>query len=105
MNNRQQRFVQNRKKEGKKRKSFWCTDLEWGIVSYIRQHIKLEEIRVHDLVGGEKFVVYEDDIIPIGTIITAKVFWVRWQFKCVVFTYENKEYVREIKYLRKLTIT
>jgi len=105
MNNRQQRFIQNRKKEGKKRKSFWCTDLEWEIISYIRQHIELEYISVQDMVGGEKFVVYEDTIIPIGTIITAKAFWVRGKFKCVVFTYKNKEYMREIKYLRKLTIT
>ena len=60
-NDRQRRFVQNRKKEGKKRKSCWCTDLEWKVISYIRQHIQLEEIKGEDMVVGGQFIIYEDN--------------------------------------------
>lgn len=48
--NRYQRFVENKKKEGKKRRSLWCTDEEWTVIKYLFDHLDLEDINIY--LGG-----------------------------------------------------
>jgi len=72
MNNRYQRFVERRKEEGKKRKSLWCTDLEWKVLSSLKDRLELMDIEAcTPIEKGSLLVNLRRDIckVPYGGIV------------------------------------
>jgi hypothetical protein len=69
--NRYKKFVERRKSEGKQRKSMWCTDLEWKVLSYFRDRIELVDVNPLDEIAMNSMMINirRGIDIPYGCIV------------------------------------